>query len=126
MRFELLTMGKLALSIPGFADIDSEKINGTPVPLLPKGVPTGGIEMGNNILVTFIELIFVGAILFSLFSLIRGGINIITSGGQKEKFQQGRERVRYAIIGLAVVFSSLLLISIIGSFFGINFLKFSP
>lgn len=103
---------KIALSIPGFGQIDSG---------LPQGVPTGGFDKANNILSVLIEFIFIAAIFFSLYSLVRGGINMITSGGQKEKFQTGRERVRYAIIGLIIVFMSFFILNFIGAAFGIQF-----
>lgn len=118
-------MEKLALSIPGFGNIDSG---------LPKGVPTGGLfkeeggkvvaGTGINAIWVGIELLLVGAVLLSLFFIIRGGINMMTSGGDKEKFQRGRERVRYAIIGLIVIFLSFLLVNILGTLFGINLLSF--
>lgn len=110
---------KIALSIPG--------TGGTPIQIdsgLPKGVPTGGLSgTGQNVIWVAIELLLVGAVLLSIYSIIRGGINIITSGGDKEKFQRGRERVRYSIIGLIVIFLSFLLVNIIGALFGINLLE---
>jgi len=111
---------KIALTIPG--------TNGTPMQIdsgLPEGVPTGGLNTANNILSALIEFILIVAIFFSLYLLIRGGINMTTSGGQKEKFQTGRERVRYAIIGLIVVFLSFFLINLIGTAFGIQFSLFN-
>lgn len=113
-------MEKLTLSIPGFGNIDSG---------LPKGVPTGGLFEGNkatgiNIIWVAIELLLVGAVLLSIYYIIRGGVNMMTSGGDKEKFTAGRERVRYAIIGLILIFASFFFINIIGKFFGINLLFF--
>lgn len=108
---------KIALSIPGFGKIDSG---------LPQGVPTGGLDTtGQNAIWVGIELFLVGAILLFIYYVIRGGINMTTSGGDKEKFQRGRERVRYAIIGLIVVFLSLFIVNFIGTLFGINLLSFS-
>jgi len=116
---------KIALSIPGFGKIDSG---------LPKGVPTGGLfkegdkvvaGTGINAIWVAIELFLLGAVLLSLYQIIRGGINITSSGGDKEKFQRGRERLRYGIIGLIVIFMSFFLVNLIGSLFGINLLSFS-
>ena len=112
-------MQKLTLSIPG--------TGGTPVQIdsgLPKGVPTGGLfDTGQNIIWVAIELFIVGAILLFIYYVIRGGINIITSGGDKEKFQRGRERVRYSIIGLIVIFFSIFMVNFIGGLFGVNLLS---
>lgn len=120
-------MGKLTLSIPGSG--------GTPIQIdsgLPKGVPTGGLfdKAGNagtgiNAVWVGIELFLLGAVLLSVYYIIRGGINMTTSGGDKEKFHTGRERVRYAIIGLIVIFLSFFMINIIGTLFGINLLQIS-
>lgn len=108
-------MRYLTLSIPG--------TGGTPIKIdsgLPTGVPTGGLfGTGENVIGVAIELVLVGAILLSLFYIIRGGINMITSGGHKEKLQLGRERVRYAIIGLVIIFMSFFIVNAIGTIFGV-------
>ena len=118
-------MKYLTLSIPGSG--------GTPIQIdsgLPKGVPTGGLfkddkaGTGINAIWVGVELALVGAVLLSLFFIIRGGINMMTSGGDKEKFTAGRERVRYAIIGLIVIFLSIFMVNFIGGFFGVNLLSF--
>ena len=117
---------KIALSIPGSG--------GTPIQLEPPvGVPSGGLfdnadnpGTGQNAIWVAIELLLVGAVLLSLFFIIRGGINMMTSGGDKEKFTAGRERVRYAIIGLIVVFLSIFMVNFIAGFFGVNLLSFYP
>ena len=111
---------KIALTIPG--------TGGTPIKIdsdLPQGVPTGGLIKGNEIIGVLIEIILIGAILFALFTIFRSGISMITSGGQKEKFQMERERIRYAIIGLVVVFMSFFLVNLFGSVFGITFPLFN-
>ncbi len=116
-------MKYLSLTIPGFGKLDSD---------LPTGTPVGGLfdsegkaaGTGINAIWVAIELVLVGAILLSLFFIIRGGINMMTSGGDKEKFHTGRERVRYAIIGLIVIFMSFFMVNFIGGFFGVNLLSF--
>lgn len=111
-------MKYLTLSIPGFGQIDSPTG-------LPKGTPTGGLSTtGQNAIWVGIELFLVGAILLSIYYIIRGGINMTTSGGDKEKFQRGRERVRYAIIGLIVIFFSIFMVNFIAGLFGVNLLSF--
>ena len=117
-------MKYLSLSIPGSG--------GTPIQLEPPvGVPSGGLFEGTkagtgiNAISVAIELLIVGAVLLSLYYIIRGGINMMTSGGEKEKFTQGRERVRYAIIGLIIIFFSIFMVNFIGGVFGVNLLSFS-
>ena len=118
-------MKYLSLSIPGSG--------GTPIQIEPpSGVPSGGLfdKYGNagtgiSAIGVFIDLILIIAIFLSVLWIIRGGINIITSGGDKEKFQRGRERVRYAIIGLIVIFLSFFMVNIIGTLFGVSLFSFS-
>ncbi len=117
-------MKYLTLSIPG--------PDGKPMQIdsgLPTGVPTGGLfdPQGNagtgiNAIWIAVELFLLGAVLLSLYQIIRGGINISSSSGDKEKFANGRERLRYGIIGLIVVFASFLLVNVLGKIFGINLL----
>lgn len=110
---------KLSLSIPGSG--------GTPTQLEPPvGVPSGGLfGTGQSVITVAIEFFVIGAVLFALFTIGRGGINMMSSGGDKEKFQRGRERVRYAILGLIIIFLSLVLVNIIGTLFGVNLLQIS-
>ncbi len=112
-------MQKLTLSIPwqgGQMKVDEG---------LPQGVPHGGLSTntGQNIFMTLIELLIVIAILFALLLIVRGGINMMTSGGDKQRFTAGRERIRYAILGLVIIFLSFFLVNILGTFFGIDLLS---
>ncbi len=52
--------------------------------------------------------------------LILGGVQWITSGGDKGKTESARNKITAAIIGLAIVASSYALMQIIAYFFGIN------
>lgn len=121
-------MSKLSLTIPGSG--------GTPIQIdsgLPTGVPTGGLfnKAGNaagtgiNVIWTSIEVVLIGAVLLSLYQIIRGGINIASSGGDKQRLQNGRETLRWGIIGLIIIFMSFFMVNIIGAFFGFNLLSFS-
>ena len=110
---------KFALSIPG--------TDGTLIPIdsgLPKGVPVGGLSTGVNVIGVFFQIAIVAAVLFAIFLIIRGGLNMITSGGDKERYQHGRERIRYAILGLMVIFLSFFLVNFLGGFFGVQLLNF--
>lgn len=107
---------KIALSIPDFGKLDDPTG-------LPQGVPTGGLfDTGADALGVAIQIILIAAIFFSILTIIRGGLNMITSGGDKQRFQMGRERIRYAILGLIVVLLSFLLVNFLGRFFGVNLL----
>ncbi|MDP2586065.1 MAG: hypothetical protein Q8P29_04260 [Candidatus Levybacteria bacterium] len=118
-------MEYLSFSIPGYGQIDSDP---------PGGVPTGGLfnttggaGTGQNIISSLIIFIVVVAILFTLWEIGKGGLDIIQSRGVKEKMKSGRERVMYGVFGLIMLFLSFFFISVISAFFGfdiIPFLKF--
>ena len=109
-------MERFSLTIPG--------LSGTPIDSgLPPGVPTGGLDTLSNIIGVLIEFALIVGIFFSAYLIIRGGMNMMTSGGDKQKFAQGRERVRYSIIGLIFIFLSFFIVNLIGGFLGINLLS---
>ena len=109
---------KLSLTIPGFGNIDQK--------VLPTGIQTGGLSgTGEIIISVLIQALIIGALGFALFMLARAGFNMMTSGGDKEKFAQGRERLRYAIIGLLIIFFSFFIISFFGQLFGIKLINTS-
>jgi hypothetical protein len=63
-----------------------------------------------------------GGVIF-LFMLILGGIQWITSGGDKLANENARKRVTNALIGIFVLFSVYGIINLVGCFFGIDFLE---
>jgi hypothetical protein len=106
---------KIAFNIPGLNQpIDSN---------LP--VPTGGLDStGQKIIQVSLVLIVIIAILFCLFLMLTGGIDIITSTGKKEKYQSGRNKVTYAILGLIMIFASFVFLNIINVSLGVDLLNF--
>lgn len=67
-----------------------------------------------RIINTVLFVAFVAALLF----LIIGGIKWIMSGGDKEGATKAKETVTSALIGLAIVLGSWILINIVLNFFG--------
>jgi len=55
--------------------------------------------------------------------LIWGGIQWITSGGDKGKTQEARDRITAALVGLAIVAAAWAIMLIIQYFFGISILN---
>ncbi len=115
---------KIALTIPGTNGVPTKIDSGLPV-------PTGGLFdcgqrvcTGRDIIHVLVELILIIAIFLALYFIGRGGLDMITSGGEKEKLKSGRERVVYAAIGLMVIFISFAMINVVGAFFGFNLLPF--
>ena len=93
--------------------------------LCPKDAKLAGLcntsNLGVNEIVRFIlnTVIFV-AFVAALVFLIIGGIKWIMSGGDKEGTGKAKEAVTAALIGLAVVLGSWVLINIVLSLFGIK------
>lgn len=111
---------KIALSIPGFSNIDTGNPMLTP---LPKGVPTGGLATtGVDVIRSFINFTLIIAILVALWFIVKGGLDIIQSEGKKEKLDSGRKRVIFAVLGLIMVFLSFFIMTVISAFIGIDFL----
>jgi hypothetical protein len=75
---------------------------------------------------TLIRGVVQGALLVSallvFMYLIMGGIQWITSGGDKGKTQEARDRITAALVGLAIVASAWAVMAIIQYFFGISIL----
>ena len=99
-------MEKLALSIGG-APINA-----------PGGIPTesSGTTISTVLGVGFSVLVGIG-IIATLFYLIWGGIDWITSEGDKQKVNQARTKIGFAIIGLVIIFASFLIIQTITHIF---------
>lgn len=69
-----------------------------------------------------INLAFViGAIIF-VFMLITGGIQWISSGGEKTALESARSRITNALVGLIILFAAYAVLNFVGRFFGINIL----
>jgi len=103
---------ELALKFPGYR-ID-------PV----SGMPGGGIETVIDIIQWSVTVLFIAISLASLFFLIWGGIQWITSGGDKTKIEAARNRLVYALIGLIIAFLAFFILNLIGTFLGIKFFGF--
>lgn len=105
-------MEKLALSISG-------------TPIRGAGnVPTGGFyTTGTWIIQDFIFYFYIAAIILALLFIVWGGFNWITSGGDKQKLAQARQRIVFAIVGLIIAFLAYFIIGIVGNFFGVELIQ---
>lgn len=99
-------------------NINNQKID------CPPGVPCGGQGMLPTILSVGIQVLFLIAIVLTLLYLIYGGLDWITSHGEKQKIESAKKKITFAIIGLVIVFMSYLIIRILGQAFGVDTLVF--
>jgi len=76
-------------------------------------------ELGSFIRIGMLALIIVAGLAAMLF-LIMGGLQYITSGGDKMAAASARDKITYALIGLAVVVGSYALARVIETVFGVS------
>jgi len=104
----------MALAIPAFAaDIELKTKAGSGFSNL-EGLSVGRIISGSISLV----LVVVSVVFF--FILVIGGLKWITSGGDEKKVAAARSQITNALIGLAIVFASWAIMTLIGKLFGIT------
>ena len=83
----------------------------------PSNAPT---DLGQLISST-VTFVLVISLLITFAYLVWGGIQWITSGGDKAAVEAARNRIQAAILGLFIVFGSWAVMKIIAQFFGVNF-----
>ena len=67
--------------------------------------------------------IVIGTIL-SVSYIAWGGVSFIISGGDEEKIKAAVHTIRYSIVGLVVIFLSVLIIKVIGAVFDLDLLSY--
>ena len=67
-----------------------------------------------------LNIIFLLATFLAFFWLVWGAIQYISAGGDKEKLQQARARIIWAIVGLFVVFAAFLVAQYGAEIFGLK------
>lgn len=76
-----------------------------------------------NLITAGVTLILVIAALVFFFILIWGGIDYISSGGDKGRTEAARSKITAALIGIVIVFGAWAIISLIRGFFGVDILQ---
>lgn len=77
-----------------------------------------------SLLSTFASALILIAGIAAFIFITLGGIQYLTSGGDKAAAQAARERITYAIMGLAIVASAVAINQVLGVVFGINIFGF--
>lgn len=98
----------------------SLSIYGTPVQA-PSQLPQPNIDTAQSIIRTGITLLFIFAILLALFYIIQGGIQWIVSTGDKQRVDQARLKITYAVVGLIIVLGGFFIVGFVFNFFNLNF-----
>ncbi len=79
--------------------------------------PITTIIHGVSAIIGFLTL---AAFIWFIFQLVIGGIQWITSAGDKNGLESARNRLTHAFIGLIIVVAGVSILTIIGQFLGIN------
>ena len=66
-----------------------------------------------------IQFILIGAGLIAFIYLLLGGIQWITSGGDKAGVDAARQKILAAVIGLVIVFATWALVTLLEKFLGV-------
>jgi hypothetical protein len=109
----------LTQASPAFAQDDAGKVD------------IGRVTTGFSItdigvfIAALVQLLFAIAGVLVFAYLIWGGIQWITSGGDKTATQAARDRITAALVGLAIIAIAYALTRLLGAFFGINFTSFN-
>lgn len=67
-----------------------------------------------------IGVMTVGAVIWFIFQFLVAGLGFITSGGDKSKLENARDRITNSFIGLVIVVAGWSILALVGQFFGYN------
>jgi hypothetical protein len=84
-------------------------------------MPTGGLSDLRSVVKFGTTMLMITAVVLAVIFLIWGGIEWITSGGNKDKLQAARKKITYAIIGLIITLGAFFIVNMIGFLFNIKF-----
>ena len=86
----------------------------------PNNVPNPDI---GNVISAVVGILIVVAAILALLYLILGGIQWITSGGDKQGLEGARNKITAAVVGLIIVAATWAIMALIGQFIGFNILS---
>ena len=87
---------------------------------IPIAQPTNAIKNLGDLVSAGVTTVIVIAGLLTFLYLVWGGIEWLTSGGDKDKYEAARNRITAALIGLAIISASWAIMQLISHFFGIQ------
>lgn len=86
----------------------------------PTGIKITDIGM---LISAVVSAILVIAAVLAFLYLVLGGIQWITSGGDKAGMEAARNKITHAIVGLVIVAASYAIMILVSNFLGISFLN---
>lgn len=110
----LSSAAMLALAVaPAFAQGDSPNIT------IPRG-PNVNIQSLGLLIGNALALLLIIAAIAAFIFLILGGIQWITSGGDKQGLEGARNKITNAVVGLIIVAAAWAVMFLVGQFLGIE------
>jgi hypothetical protein len=91
---------------------------------IPDG--TTALTYITNIISAVIGFMTAAAGIWFLFMIFIGGYTWMSSMGDKQKLEQARDRIVYALVGLVIVVAAWALLALVGLFFGWDSVIKSP
>jgi hypothetical protein len=80
----------------------------------------GGVAITGQIVRGLINVAFIAGSIVFVAMLIMGGIQYISSGGDKESLQKSTKRISSALIGLVILFSLYVILGLLSAFTGLD------
>ena len=90
---------------------------------VPKGIPSGGLPYLQTLLSNILTIFIIAGAFLLVIYIIWGGIQWITSGGDKQKLSTARGRITWASIGFIILMIAVFILNAVGYFFRVNLLK---
>lgn len=88
---------------------------------LPIGNPWKNIQNINVLIPNLINLVLIAAVVVFFFLILFGGVQWITSGGDKESLSKAKGKITSALVGIIIVFSAWAILNLVNYFFRINY-----
>ena len=86
--------------------------------------PAGAVAEFSPLISGVLQIIMILAALICFVYLVWGGIQWMTSGGEKSAVASARERISAAFVGLLIVLAAWAVVTLLEYLFGFSILKF--
>lgn len=84
------------------------------------GTNDQGVSVIGKIISAVAGLFFLFSFFLTFLYLLTGGVSWLTSGGDKAKLAEARDKITNAIIGLVIVAAAYAIFALVGQFFGLD------
>lgn len=74
----------------------------------------------NNAIQTVISILFIFGIIYFIVHFVLGAFHMISSQGDPKKYEEAQHSLLYALMGLGIIFSVFMILSVVGYIFGIT------